>query len=231
MKPEAGEVIILSGTSCAGKTSLAREIQKISIKPYLSTGNDDFLPMFPLKYVGLDKSIQPSIHIWPEPGGALTKEGFEVIVETAGAPPVFHLYCGATAWSFYRGMHSAFAALAKAGNHVVIADVVTEPLLMEYCQALAGLKVYLVHVQCSLEELERRERAHANRTVGGARVQLAAVSRPGEFDLVVDSEKNSADVCARQVLDFVAANPPKAFDRLSAGYAGGKPVEFPVRVW
>jgi hypothetical protein len=33
------------------------------------------------------------------------------------------------------------------------------------------------------------------------------------------------------VLDFVAANPPKKFEQLSARYAGKQTSEFPVRIW
>ena len=80
IKSEWGEIVLLAGASCAGKTTIAQAMQIISAKPYLSTGHDDFLPMFPLKYVGLDRSIQPKIHVWPEPGSPLTREGYEVIV-------------------------------------------------------------------------------------------------------------------------------------------------------
>jgi chloramphenicol 3-O phosphotransferase len=230
-KSEWGEIIVLSGTSCAGKTTIARAMQRLSEKPYLSTGHDDFLPMFPLKYVGLDRSIQPQVHVWPEPGSDLTREGYEVIVQEAAEPPVFHLYCGPTAWRSLQGMHAAFAALARAGNNVVIADVISGVLLADYCQALKGLSVYLIHVDCPIPELERRERAHPNRTVGGARVQYEAVRIPGEFDLVVDSGRADADTCARQVLAFVETNPPRKFNELAARYAGSRVSQFPVRIW
>lgn len=228
---EWGEIILLAGASCAGKTTIAQAVQRISTKPYLSTGHDDFLPMFPLKYVGLDRSIQPKVHIWPEPGGALTREGYEVIVQEPGDPPEFHLYGGPIAWRSLQGMHAAFAALAKAGNNLVIADVISEVLLMDYCVALKGLRVYLVHIRCSIEELERRERAHQNRTVGGARAQCAALEMPGEFDLVVDSERANAEECARQILGFVATQPPQKFGQLIERYQAKKVSEFPVRIW
>ena len=185
----------------------------------------------PFPELGLDRSIQPKIHVWPEPGNHLTKEGCEVIVEAATNPPVFHLYCGPTAWRFFQGMHAAFAALARTSNNLIIADVVSEALLVDYCKALEGLNVYLIHVDCSLEELERRERAHSNRTPGGARVQYDALRKPGVFDLVVDSGKADADTCARLVLDFVATNPPKAFPQLAMRYADSTISEFPVRIW
>lgn len=228
---EFGDIILLSGTTCAGKTTIAQAMQRISEKPFLSTGHDDFLPMFPLKYVGLDKSIQPKVHIWPEPGSPLTQEGYEVIVSQEGDPPEFHLFCGPTAWRSLQGMHAAFAALAREGNHVIIADVVSEVLLADYCQALRGLRTYLIHLDCALEELERRERSHANRTPGGARVQYHAVRVPGEFDLVVDTGAASPEACAQRILDFVASHPPVKFAQLAARYANWKAGEFPLQIW
>jgi chloramphenicol 3-O-phosphotransferase len=128
-------------------------------------------------------------------------------------------------------MHAAFAALAWAGNNVIIADVVSEVLLVDYCRALTGLRVHLVHLDCTLAELERRERSHPNRTPGGARVQYDAVRTPGLFDLVVDSGGADPDTCARQVLDFVAAHPPAKFNHLAARYAERTITDFPVRIW
>lgn len=226
-----GDIIILNGTSCAGKSTIAQTIQRIADRPYLSTGNDDFLPMFPLKFVGLDKSIQPPILVWPEPGSPRTRDGYEVIVEAAGDPPKFHLYCGPTAWRSLQGMHAAFAALARAGNSLLIADVISEALLASYCTALQGLNVYFMHVDCPLDELERRERAHKNRSPGGARMQFAAVRTPGVFDLTLDSGKNDPATCAQQVLDHVAKNPPRAFNELAARYATRPPPTFPVQIW
>lgn len=226
-----GDIIILNGTSCAGKSTIAQTIQRIADRPYLSTGNDDFLPMFPLKFVGLDKSIQPAILVWPEPGSPRTRDGYEVIVEAAGDPPRFHLYCGPSAWRSLQGMHAAFAALARAGNSLVIADVISEVLLADYCAALQGLNVYFMHVDCSLDELERRERSHKNRSPGGARMQFEAVRTPGLFDLTLDSGRHDPETCARQVLDYVAKNPPRVFPELTARYAGQPPPTFPVRIW
>lgn len=231
LSPTPGHVIILNGTSCAGKTSLAQAMQRISDQPYLSTGNDDFLPMFPLKYVGLDKSIQPAVHVWPEPGSPRTREGYEVIVSEPGNPPKFHLTVGQVAWRSLQGMHAACAALARAGNRVIIADVVTEPLLVNYCTALKGLEVYVVLVDCPLEELERRERAHRNRTPGAARMQFDAVRQPGVFDLTVNAADSDAAACARRVLDHLGRNPPRVFNQLIERYAGRPEPTFPVQIW
>ena len=41
MKP--GNVIVLNGTSSAGKTTVAKALQRIMDEPYLHTGNDQFL--------------------------------------------------------------------------------------------------------------------------------------------------------------------------------------------
>jgi chloramphenicol 3-O phosphotransferase len=227
-----GEVILINGTSCAGKTSLAREIQAAARKPYISTGHDDFLPMFPGRYVGIDKVVQPEIANWAEPGNALSSMGFEVILTRPGDPPEFNFFCGPVGWNMLAGMHRAFAAMARAGNNLVIADVISEVPMYDYCAALKELKtVYLIGIQCPLPELERREATHANRTVGGARMQLKKINHPGEYDCTVDTGRHSPAECARQVLDYIDNNPPRVFAKLVERYGDFEVKQFPVTLW
>ncbi len=229
---QEGTVILINGTSCSGKTTLAREIQAMARKPFIATGHDDFLPMFPGSYVGIDKAVQPEIADWPQPGNARSSLGFEVRLTKEGDPPEFHFYCGPAGWRMLAGMHRSFATMAREGNHLVIADVMTEVLLYDYCAALKDLQtVYLVNVDCALDVLEHREATHANRTVGGARMQLAKMREPREYDFTVDSGRDSPSECARQVLDYVAHNPPRAFPSLAERYGAFQVDQFPVALW
>jgi chloramphenicol 3-O phosphotransferase len=227
-----GEIILINGPSCAGKTTLAREIQAVARKPYLCTGHDDFLPMFPGRYVGIDKAVQPQIANWPEPGNALSSLGFEVLLTRPGDPPEFNFFCGPVGWNMLAGMHRSFATMARAGNNLVIADVISEVPMYDYCAALKEIKtVYLIGIHCPLPELERREAAHANRTVGGARMQLKKLHHPGAYDLTVDTGRHTPGECARQVLDYIANNPPRVFARLVERYGDFAVKQFPVVLW
>ena len=228
---EAGEIILINSTTCAGKTTLTRELQKISVKPYLATDYDIFIAMMATKYVMLHESIlQPKHHPYAVTSNAWTREGFEVRQEVEN-PRTYRMFVGRTAWRILQGMTRAYAAMARAGNNLVLGDIITERLLPEYCAAFKGLRVYFVGVDCSLEELERREHVMPNRTVGCARAQFGQVHVPGEYDLRVNTEKDNATRCAEQILEFVAKHPPKVFATLVERYAGRTTQEFPVPWW
>ncbi len=228
---EPGEIILINSTTCAGKTTLTRELQKISVKPYLATDYDSFIGMVASKYVMLHESIlQPQHHPYAVTSNAWTSEGFEVR-QRVEKPRTYEMFLGKTAWLVMRGMTQAYAAMARAGNNLVLGDIITEALLPEYCAAFKGLKVYFVGVDCPLVELERREDVMPNRTVGCARAQIDQVHVPGKYDLMVNTGQDSPNTCALQILDFVAKNPPVAFASLVDSYADKLATQFPVRWW
>lgn len=76
--------------------------------------------------------------------------------------------------------------------------------------------MWLVSVRCSLEVLEAREQARANRSPGQARVQVIAVHNPGVYDLEVDTSLRSPEECALQIKQRLQARPPTAMHWLKA---------------
>jgi chloramphenicol 3-O-phosphotransferase len=240
----AGEVILLNGTCCSGKTSLVREMQAASDKPYLVMASSDFIPMLAGKFTGVDdriikgllegkENVDEALHkakaSWSSPDSELPKLGFQITVRHEGGRAGFHSSCGPAGWNLIAGMHRAVAAMARAGNPVVMQDVVSEILMRDYCVALRGLTVYLVGLYCSQEELRRRERARSNRGAGAVDMQFDKVHVPGEYDLTVDTEKHNPKECAAMVLEHVQTRPPRAFDALAGKYGvveiSGWPVE------
>ena len=227
----AGEIILINSTTCAGKTTLTRELQKISEKPYLATDYDVFIGMMAAKYVMLHESVlQPQHHPYATESNEWTREGFEVYRKVE-QPRTYGLRMGRAAWLVMRGMTQAYAAMARAGNNLALGDIITEQLLPEYCTALKGLRVYFIGVNCPLEELERREDVMPNRTVGCARAQISQVHVPGDYDMWVDTGKDNPTKCAQQILDFVANNEPRAFDRVVPRYDGRLVNTYPVPWW
>jgi len=131
------------------------------------------------------------------------------------------------------GMRRAFAAMAHAGNDLVLAETNTEIMLKDYCDAFKDLqRVYMIGVFCPLEELERREDVMPHRREGCARMQVDQVHIPGEYDFTVDTGKDNAVECARQILHFVENNPPVVFKQLVERYGNIAAVEqFPIQWW
>lgn len=120
------------------------------------------------------------------------------------------------------GYHRAVAALASAGNDVIMDYPLSEQWrLDDLLTVLDGYDVTLVEVRCAPDELDRRERDRGDRPLGLARSQPLVYSH-GEFDIAVDTTDTAPTDCATMIangLDGVAR--PTAFDRLRHRAAKG----------
>ena len=162
---QMGTVIVLNGTSSAGKTSLLGAIQQSLHPPFLEAGLDKFLWMLPAQY--------RRAPLWDEVMGKADEAG-----------PVGH--------QLVKGMHQAIASLSRAGSNVIADHVLIEPSWLTHCaEALAGLPTLFVGVVCPLEVLEQRERARGDRTLGQAARQHAVVHRGARYDLLIDTSQMS----------------------------------------
>lgn len=112
------------------------------------------------------------------------------------------------------GYHRAVAALASAGNDVIMDYPLSEPWrVADLLDLLAGYDVTLVEVRCSSDELDRRERARGDRPVGLARSQH--VFAHDDRDITVDTSSTTPEACAIAIATELAAlGRDKAFDRL-----------------
>lgn len=239
---QKGEIIILNGTSSSGKSLISQELQNLSENPYLAMGLDTFLPLIAPKFISVEQTLQQEMYDNKEDlddtlqekvknldvsGGKLSNSGFQMVVDQEGKTS---FSCGPTGWNLLSGMHHAFAAMARAGNYLTLAEVISEPLLYGYCQALKGLRVYLVGVMCPLEELERREAERPDRAAGTARMQIDKIHIPGEYDVTLHTDKNSAKECAQILHEYVENNPPQVFDQLVERYANYELGDYPIRL-
>lgn len=114
------------------------------------------------------------------------------------------------------GYHRAVAGLVHAGNDVIMDYPLSEPWrLADLLDVFEGVDVTLVHVRTDVDELERRERARADRPAGLARNQQ--VFDHGLCDIEVDTTNQSAEQCAAFIVEgLVNLRAPKAFDQLRA---------------
>lgn len=186
---EQGTIILLSGTSSAGKTSLAHALQVAMPEPYFRLGSDDQFALLHPRF------LRP---------GSPERE--------------------AVRFPMVRAYYRSLAALASGGCNVV-ADTILIPdwpdvpamrrVNLECLHLLSQEQVYVVGVQCSLEELERRERERGDRGIGSARAQYAAVHAHGCYDLTVDTSRQSPNECASEIAAYLSSCPhPDGIRRL-----------------
>lgn len=171
----SGRVIYLNGTSSAGKTTLAQALLDVLEEPYLYF----------------------SINLFDEiPSRKQIKRGL--------VPDIRY---------FELGFANCIAALAGSGNNVIVDDVIAPPqhlpagqefdvldLLRQRVSILSPFDVLFVKVYCPLDELERREVARGDRTIGLARNQYDQVHRYAVYDVEVDTSAESPEDASVRVL-------------------------------
>ena len=116
-----------------------------------------------------------------------------------------------------RGFHAAGAAVARAGNLVIMDDVLeSEPPWVEnLLELFEGLSVLFVGVHCPLAELESREKERKERKDGMARLQFDQVHSIALYDVEVDTSMLSPQECAATINEHIRSVPQfMAFDLL-----------------
>jgi chloramphenicol 3-O phosphotransferase len=200
--PEAPRLLLLNGTSSAGKTSLLHALQDRFDQPFLEVGLDKFLWMLPKRY------LQP--HFWQE---IFTYEYRHTPGEAA---VIERIHPGELGERLITGMHQAAAALLAAGHYLLLDHVLLKSEWVWECARLfKGYRAYLIGVRCPLEIVEQRERQRHDRTLGQARAQYAYVHAYGPYDFEVDTSWQSPEQAAEAIYEFISYGPPpQAFQRL-----------------
>lgn len=178
-------IILLNGVGSAGKGSIARALQEITSEPYLHVEMDAFIEMLPASLLGHPDGIS-----------------FAAVEEVER--PTVAIGTGPMARRLFAGMHGAIAAMAAAGNNLIVDDVMLNGRIDEYRRLLSGFRLHVVGVFASLDVLEERERQRGDRTVGLARWQFDRVHGGIDYDLRLDTDKATPQECAYHIRDRFA---------------------------
>jgi chloramphenicol 3-O phosphotransferase len=197
------KIIVLNGTSSSGKSSIARELQTLLPEPYLHLGIDTFIGMLPSRYFGVQTPAE---------------EGFLLFTQHGGT----EIRTGPVGQRLLRGMYQSFAALAAAGNNLIVDHVLLDRQgLAGLVEALADFPVLFVGIHCPLEVLLERERGRPERTAGMAAAQYTVVHAHCLYDLEVDSSAHGPRDAALVIRDRLESSLPfTALQRLRRD-AGG----------
>ena len=207
-------IIFLNGASSSGKTSIARALQRRLAEPYLLVGPDTLKAQLPERYS--DPQTGYIVHDPPE--GHPAREAYYMTTVTDGGARWYELHLGPVARRLTAGRQAAVAALAAAGNRLIVDEVLLAPEFLDnYLRVLRDFAVLFVGLRCPLEVLEQRERARGDRLVGHARGHAHLIHVHGLYDLEVDTSLAGAEECAEQILRRLRQGPPPdAFAQLQA---------------
>tara|TARA_R110000803_G_scaffold29237_4_gene66937 strand:- start:558 stop:1115 length:558 start_codon:yes stop_codon:yes gene_type:complete len=178
--PKKGKIILLNGTSSAGKSSLARALQAVTAEPFLHVPMDAFLEMMPPQY-------------------ANHPEAFHFVPLDGSAPPEVAISMGPYGARVMQGMRSAMAAMARDGLNLIIDTVMLDDEWPLFESLLAEFDLHLVGIFADIDVVERRERQRGDRDIGQARWQSGRVHKGLTYDLTVDTSRVSPDEAATQI--------------------------------
>lgn len=176
--PRTARVILLNGCGSVGKSSVARALQAIVATPLLVVAMDDFLDMLPPGLMG-------------HPDG--------LVFEDQGAAGVA-VRSGPVLDRAMRGMRRAVAALAAAGNDLVVDEVMLDAEKeADYRAVLATFELHMVGLFAPLEVIEARERARGDRMIGLARWQYGRVHAGRRYELELDAGSDTPETLAEAI--------------------------------
>jgi chloramphenicol 3-O phosphotransferase len=215
-------IIVLNGTSSAGKTSIGVELQQIMKEPYLLVGFDHFVMWLPRRYFNLegddvdDAIYEPTPDRLTEDGQFPPGEGFRWIRPPEGSAEGVAIKAGPLGHRIIATMHRAVALMASRGHPVILDHVLLEPKwLDDLLQVLRGYPVLFVGVRCPLAVVEQRERERGDRVAGQARGHFESVHAHAVYDLEVDTSLLSPTECALRIVNHLRnGSPADAFDQM-----------------
>jgi chloramphenicol 3-O-phosphotransferase len=102
-------------------------------------------------------------------------------------------------------MHETIALFSNKGHNVIVDDVILDlpgknNWMYEYTTMFEKYPVLFVRVDCSIEELERREIKRGDRSIGQSRWQLEHMDFNMAYDLVVNTHENTTEECADRII-------------------------------
>jgi len=179
---KTARIVLLNGVGSAGKSSIARALQTMTVEPFLHVQMDAFMDMLP-----------EALHAHPD--------GFTYETVQDGGKPAVVIKTGPVGERALRGMRHAVAAMAAQGNNLIVDDVMLGSTAAEYAALLAPYAVFRVGVFAPLDVLEAREGRRGDRSIGLARWQYDRVHKGITYDLEIDTSTATPTACARLIKD------------------------------
>ncbi len=181
-----GRLILLNGTSSAGKSSLIKEFVRLAPELYLKHGIDQTLNFLPEHYFQ-----QP---LWDSVMGQSNRSG-----------PLGD--------SLMYAMNSSIRVLLDMGFNVIADHVIISDAWLEHTRhELSAFDVYFIGIFCRKEIIAQREIERKNRTLGSAILQFDVVHKDHngqdrKYDLKIDTSDLSPTEAAQKILAFLEGNP------------------------
>ena len=197
MKRKKGdpEIILINGSSSAGKSTLSKALQDELNHPYLHWGFDDLIYMSARRY--WEDAGRPV----PQRTSEVSLQGVEMVeIRKPGLPSAVVAHFGPVLRVVVDSMAPVVATLVKSGNSVIFDHVFHDQKMYDDCvHCFAPYDVFTVGVDCSLDVLEERERARGDRVIGRARGLYDVVHSFCTYDVQVDTSNATVEESVKTI--------------------------------
>lgn len=192
MSKKTGKLIILHGSSSSGKTEIANELLLI-LKNYEHEHLHRFVNNISKQYKINTKNI--IIHMeHAAKHKTFTKKLFLPIKNDA------KLIWNETIEKMKRNIVSKL----RLGKNIIFEGILqTQETNEIFFKAFKAYNVILVKVDTPFEKVEQKEQARKNRINGWAKTHYFTMHKDKQYDLVVNTSKNSAKECAEQIKTWI----------------------------
>lgn len=185
-----GRLIVLNGTSSAGKTTLSEALQGLLDEPYLLMGYNRTWAVMTPRYLPFQPQDREGIWYNLHPDDSSVATGI-------GIGPVGH--------QAVTGVHHMVAALLAQGLNVIVDVLLMERVWFDEARCLwQPFDPLWVALKPPLEVSERweaeGEMTRIGRPTGLARWAYDAVHAHGSFDLEIDTSLGTPEAAARIVI-------------------------------
>ena len=186
-------IILLNGTSSAGKTTIARIVQ-------------EKYPGVLLLY-GVDSMVQtafPAKCDYPP----YDEQAIKVMMsETAGQPSA-KLIVSPYVYPIYEAAVRFYKLLSGRGYDIIIDELLFDDnRIKSYFDILIGETVYFIGIKPDKEVVIKREQERGNRLLGLAAGLYHEVYNPiFSYDLLIDSGKLTPEASAELILSYITGN-------------------------
>ena len=174
-------IIILNGVSSAGKSSIAKALQKLAGETFLRVALDDFIAMLPQ-------------------GREFGRDWFPVVHHDTADGPLPRIENGKRGTQILAEMRRMVGGLARCGFDVVVDEACDAEAIRDYRVQAGTARLLVVKVDAPIATIQQRERERGDRLIGLGRGQAMFLHYGIEYDLTLDSSTAAPPDLAATIL-------------------------------
>ncbi len=196
-----GKIIILNGTSSAGKTSIAEGFKNI-LPDFYHISLDSFWGGTPASFHGLSDDLD----LRTVGSHVKMSEDKKNVLDIAFTPKG-HV--------FWKSIHAAISAFCSEHINVIYDTVIIDELTLQcVAEELADHEVYFIGVHCSEEEREKRDKIRGNRGSSAYKLKADFIYNVCEYDFVVDTTDQTPLQTAHEIAEKINVVRPRVFRQI-----------------